>query len=86
MLRYERTPLNRIPVTIIACTGNKKGKSRLGYLRNLLDDNQCMDYLNDWDKEIQMFDVVDDYRSEKREVQRCQGTDFPFSFGDVNEN
>ncbi|CAF3035943.1 unnamed protein product [Rotaria sp. Silwood2] len=66
VLQYERNPTHRIPVTIIACT----------------DDDQSMDYLNDWDKEIPNLDVVDDYRSEKRQILRCQGNDFPFSFGD----
>lgn len=50
----------------------------------ILDDDQCMKYLNDWDKTITNLDVVDDYRSEKREVERYQGTNFPFSFGDVS--
>ncbi|CAF4501723.1 unnamed protein product [Rotaria sp. Silwood2] len=66
VLQYERNPTHRIPVTIIACT----------------DDDQSMDYLNDWDKEIPNLDVVDDYRSEKRQILQCQGNDFPFSFGD----
>ncbi|CAF1226567.1 unnamed protein product [Rotaria sordida] len=66
VLQYERNPTNRIPVTIIACT----------------DDDQSMDYLNDWDKEIPNLDVVDDYRNEKQQILKCQGNDFPFSFGD----
>ena len=28
------------------------------------------------------LDVIDDYRSEKAEVQRVRGPNFPFSFGD----
>ncbi|CAF1298788.1 unnamed protein product [Rotaria magnacalcarata] len=66
VLKNERHPINRIPVSIIACT----------------DDEQDMDYLNEWDTKIPNLDVVDDYRSEKREILKCQGTDFPFSFGD----
>ncbi|CAF0968552.1 unnamed protein product [Didymodactylos carnosus] len=46
------------------------------------DDDQCMGYLNDWDKKIPNLDVVDDYRSEKKEIQACRGRDLPFSFGD----
>lgn len=42
-----------------------------------------MEYLNDWDKQIEMLDVVDDYRSEKQEIEKYQGKHFPFSFGDV---
>ena len=48
-----------------------------------LDDNDCIGYLNDWDKKIANLDVVDDYRNEKREIQARQGKQFPFSFGDV---
>ncbi|CAF0949327.1 unnamed protein product [Adineta steineri] len=66
VLKHERKPVNRIPVTIIACT----------------DDNDCIGYLNDWDKKIPNLDVVDDYRNEKREIQGRQGKQFPFSFGD----
>ncbi|CAF3539421.1 unnamed protein product [Rotaria sp. Silwood1] len=66
VLQDERKPINRIPVTIIACT----------------DDDQSMDYLDDWDKEIPNLDVVDDYRNEKKQILKCQGNDFPFSFGD----
>ncbi|CAF1260566.1 unnamed protein product [Rotaria sordida] len=66
VLKRERKPTNHIPVTIIACT----------------DDDDCMAYLNDWDKKIPNLDVVDDYRNEKKEIQALQGKDFPFSFGD----
>ena len=92
VLRNERRPIDRVPVTIVACT----------------DDNQCIGYeyiyiyicflcflidyfvyiyiyryLNDWDKRITNLDVADDYRSERQEIQKVQGKDFPFSFGDV---
>lgn len=66
VLRHERTPINRIPVTIIACT----------------DDDECVGYLNSWDKKIPNLDVADDYRSERTEIHNAQGKDFPFSFGD----
>ncbi|CAF1024423.1 unnamed protein product [Rotaria sp. Silwood1] len=65
-LRHERNPINRIPVTIIACT----------------DDNESIGYLNNWDKKIPNLDVADDYRSEREEIHKAQGKDFPFSFGD----
>ncbi|UJR31197.1 hypothetical protein I4U23_018702 [Adineta vaga] len=67
VLKHERKPTDRIPVTIIACT----------------DDDDCIGYLNDWDKKIPNLDVVDDYRNEKKEIQGRQGKHFPFSFGDV---
>ncbi|UJR32554.1 hypothetical protein I4U23_020015 [Adineta vaga] len=66
VLRNERQPTNQIPVTIIACT----------------DDDKSMEYLNNWDKQIPNLDVVDDYQSEKKEIQAKQGRDFPFGFGD----
>jgi hypothetical protein len=28
------------------------------------------------------LDVIDDYRSERAEIQRVRGANFPFSFGD----
>ncbi|CAF3701508.1 unnamed protein product [Rotaria sp. Silwood1] len=56
VLKNERQPTNLIPVTIIACT----------------DDEQCIGYLNDWDRKIPNLDVVDDYRSEKKEIQACR--------------
>ncbi|UJR31198.1 hypothetical protein I4U23_018703 [Adineta vaga] len=65
-LRYDRKPPERVPVTIIACT----------------DDNDCIGYLNDWDKKIPNLDVADDYRSERKEILKTQGKEFPFSFGD----
>jgi hypothetical protein len=42
-----------------------------------------MAYLNNWDRTIPNLDVVDDYKSEKKEILACQGKSFPFSFGDV---
>lgn len=42
-----------------------------------------MSYLNDWDDCIPHLDVVDDYQTERKEIQRIQPPGFPFSFGDV---
>lgn len=53
-------------VSIIACT----------------DDDASVGYLNQLDKEVPGLDVIDDYESEKREVRKAQGPNFPFSFGD----
>lgn len=66
VLREERQPINQIPVSFIVCT----------------DDVQCMEYLNRWDKTIPNLDVIDDYRSERKEIQECRGKNFSFSFGD----
>ncbi len=49
-----------------------------------LDDKQTMAYLNDWDKKIPNLDVVEDYRSERQQIQAYRGKNVPFSFGDVS--
>ncbi len=41
-------------------------------------------YLNNWDKKLPNLDVADDYRSERQEILKVQGKNFPFSFGDVS--
>ncbi|CAF3519960.1 unnamed protein product [Rotaria socialis] len=66
VLLSERIPIDRVPATIICCT----------------DDQECMSYLNDWDRKIQNLDVVDNYEKEKQQILACQGKSFPFSFGD----
>ncbi|CAF1064985.1 unnamed protein product [Rotaria sp. Silwood1] len=66
VLKYERKPADRIFVTFCACT----------------DDDQAVGYLNRWDETIPYLDVCDDYRSERKEIWRAQGRQFPFSFGD----
>ncbi|CAF1142993.1 unnamed protein product [Adineta steineri] len=53
-------------VTFLACT----------------DDLQAVNYLSNWDKMMPNIDVIDDYRSERAEIQRTRGGNFPFSFGD----
>jgi hypothetical protein len=66
ILANERVPAGQVYTTIVACT----------------DEESTMDYLNGWDQSIKRLDVVDDYQSEKVEVLKKQGQDFPFSFGD----
>ncbi|CAF2758329.1 unnamed protein product [Rotaria sp. Silwood2] len=66
VLKYERTPADRVLITFCACT----------------DDDQAVGYLNRWDETIPFLDVCDDYRSERKEIWRVQGRQFPFSFGD----
>lgn len=60
------------------------GSHQLFSLSVCIDDDDCIGYLNNWDKQIPNLDVVDDYRNEKKEIQGRQGKQFPFSFGDVN--
>jgi hypothetical protein len=62
----NRQPMNRIFVTICACT----------------DDEYSLEYLNDWDRKIPNLDVVDDYLSEKREIYETKRNHEAFSFGD----
>lgn len=53
-------------VTFLACT----------------DDEESIGYLNEWDVSIPRVDVVDDYKSERVEVLRAQGSGFRFSYTD----
>lgn len=62
----NRQPINRIFVTICACT----------------DDEYSLEYLNNWDRTIKNLDVVDDYLSEKREIYKSKRQHEAFSFGD----
>jgi hypothetical protein len=62
----KRSPINKIFVTIIACT----------------DEPSAISYLNKWDKQIPNLDVVDDYRSEKKQITKLKGANYRFSYGD----
>ena len=62
----SRNPMHRIFVTIMACT----------------DDEEAVGYLNKWDKKMKNLDVVDDYFSEKKEIQKAKGSKYRFSHGD----
>ncbi|CAF1518433.1 unnamed protein product, partial [Rotaria sordida] len=57
---------NTMYVTFLACT----------------DDEASVDYLSKWDRSMINVDVVDDYKSEREEVRRIKGFNYPFSFGD----
>ncbi|KAJ3126545.1 hypothetical protein HK100_010202 [Physocladia obscura] len=46
------------------------------------DDDNDIEYLNKWDNVIRDLDVVDDYHTERKQICRVQGEDFPFSRGD----
>lgn len=65
-LRDERKPAHKIHTTILACT----------------DDNKTMEYLENWDQNLENFDVVDDYYSERERIQNEKGKNYRFSFGD----
>ena len=61
-----RNPMNRIFVTIVACT----------------DDEYSLRYLNNWDNTIPNLDVVDDYESEKKEIYAAGKVNTAFTYGD----
>ena len=56
---------SRVHVSFVACT----------------DDPSTVAYLNEWDRKVPNLDVVDDYQSEREEILKKKGRDFPFSFG-----
>lgn len=56
----------RVFTTIVACT----------------DDDDSVEYLNKWDRQLPNLDVVDDFRNERKEIRAVKGQSFPFSFGD----
>jgi hypothetical protein len=57
---------NTTYVTFLACT----------------DDEASVEYLSQWDRTMMNVDVVDDYKTEREEVRRNKGMNYPFSFGD----
>lgn len=57
---------NTTYVTFLACT----------------DDESSVAYLSNWDRNMMNVDVVDDYKTEREEVRRNRGYNYPFSFGD----
>jgi hypothetical protein len=65
-LKNQRRPAHKIHTTVLACT----------------DDNKTMEYLENWDHELENFDVVDDYYSERERIQENKGKSYKFSFGD----
>jgi hypothetical protein len=62
----NRNPMDRIFVTIVACT----------------DDEYALKYLNNWDNKIKNLDVVDDYESERKEIYAAGKVKTSFTFGD----
>jgi hypothetical protein len=57
---------NTTYVTFLACT----------------DDESSVAYLSEWDRTMLNVDCVDDYKTERDEVRRNKGFNYPFSFGD----
>lgn len=46
------------------------------------DNASQVEYINDIDRLYQQVDVTDDYITEKHQIQRVQGRNFKFSYGD----
>ena len=46
------------------------------------DDDDDLEYLNNWDLYLPCLDVIDDYISERKEVWKAKGAKFHFSRGD----
>jgi hypothetical protein len=57
---------SNVNISILACT----------------DDEAAVSYMNKIDRCVPGVDVVDDYRSERIEIQRHQGASYSFSYGD----
>jgi hypothetical protein len=57
---------SKIYTTVLACT----------------DDDSVISYLKKWDDSISNFDVVDDFHTVKENVQKRNGMNFNFSYGD----
>jgi hypothetical protein len=62
----DRSPIDRIFISIVACT----------------DQKESVKYLNGLDTKVKNLDVVDDFRSERAEMRKRQGASYDFSFGD----
>jgi hypothetical protein len=62
----KRKPIDRIFISIIACT----------------DQDESIEYLNGLDRKVKHLDVVDDFRNERAEVRRSKGPNYGFSYGD----
>jgi hypothetical protein len=46
------------------------------------DDDESIEYLNNWDKQIPRLDISDDFRSERAQIKKLKGQDYSFTFGD----
>lgn len=46
------------------------------------DDDDSISYLNNWDRNIERLDVIDDFRNERNEIKKLRGQGFSFTFGD----
>lgn len=54
---------------------------RIGFIACTENESQ-VEYLNEIDRIYTEIDVSDDYHTERRQIQRVQGSRFPFTYGD----
>ena len=61
-----------------------KSRPRNTYISVLActDDDASVSYLNKIDREVPGIDVTDDFRSERKEILKAQGSKYQFTFGD----
>jgi hypothetical protein len=60
---------------------SKNDKFHISFLA-CSDQNDDIEYLNILDKNVKYVDTLDDYLSEKKEVQSVQGNNYKYSLGD----
>jgi len=63
----KRDNIDKVFVSIVMCTD---------------DDSIVEQYDKKFDKKIRHVDVVDDYHTERAQIQRVQGSNYKFSYGD----
>jgi hypothetical protein len=91
---YRKKKNGKKLLLLIATDGEPSGTGGKAAFKSVLTDRDyenekitilaCSDkedeigYLNDFDRNIPALDVVDDYRSEKKQIRKVQGHSFPF--------
>lgn len=91
---YRQKRSGKKLLLIIATDGEPSGNGGKAAFKSVLTDRDydnekvsilaCSDnddeigYLNEYDRNIPSLDVVDDYRTEKKEIRKIQGSSFPF--------
>ena len=98
MGRSPRFSLRSLRLFALSAPTNDHGQQDVGALEAVLrhertpqtyitflactDDLASVNYLSHWDKAMPNLDVIDDYQSERAEILRTRGANFPFSYGD----
>ena len=98
MGRSPRFSVHSLRLVALSAPTNDHGQQDVGALEAVLrhertpqtyitflactDDLASVNYLSHWDKTMPNLDVIDDYQSERAEILRTRGANFPFSYGD----